>query len=120
VQLKPNSVAQALEAARKLRGSGASAGGEGEGGGGIGDVYAAQIAMAVKPNWEWPAQAQGSLSVVLFLKLNAAGRVLDVRVAESSGNAVFDSSAVAAVRVTQVLPPPPSPAHREIEISFSP
>jgi colicin import membrane protein len=115
---KPNAVAQALAAARKQSGGGA--GGEGESGGGIGDVYAAQIVMAVQPNWHWPAQAQGNLSVALYLKIDAVGRVLDVRVEESSGNSIFDSSAVSAVRVTQVLPPPPSPAYRAIILRFFP
>ena len=117
-KVKPNAVAQALAAARKQSGGGG--GGEGEGGGGIGDVYAAQIVMAVQPNWHWPAQAQGSLSVALYLKIDATGRVLAVRVEESSGNSIFDSSAVSAVRVTQVLPPPPSPAYREIILRFFP
>ena len=120
VKVKPNAVAQALAAARKHSG-GHSGGGGGEGeGGGIGEVYGAQIRMAVQPNWHWPAQAKGNLSVDLYLKLDATGRVLDVRVEESSGNAVFDSSAVSAVRVTHVLPPPPSPAYREIVLSFFP
>ena len=115
---KPNAVTQALAAARKQSGGGG--GDEGEGGGGIGDVYAAQIVMAVQPNWHWPAQARGGPSVALYLKLDATGRVLDVRVEGSSGNAIFDSSAVSAVRVTQVLPPPPSPAYREIILRFFP
>jgi colicin import membrane protein len=119
VKVKPNAVAQALATARKQSGGGGGEG-AGEGGGGIGDVYGAQIVMAVQPNWHWPAQAKGNLSVVLYLKIDAAGRVLDVRVEESSGNAVFDSSAVTAVRVTQVLPPPPSPAYREIILGFFP
>ena len=118
VKVKPNAVAQALAAARKH--SGGAGGGENEGGGGISDVYAAQIVMAVQPNWHWPAQAQGSLSVELYLKLDAVGRVLDVRVEKTSGNSIFDSSAVSAVRVTQVLPPPPSPAYREIILRFFP
>ena len=123
VKVKPNVVASALAAARKKsggQGGGGGGEGEGEGGGGIGDVYAAQIVMAVQPNWHWPAQAQGNLSVALYLKINAGGRVLDVRVEESSGNAIFDSSAVSAVRVTQVLPPPPSPAYYEIILRFFP
>jgi TonB family protein len=118
VKVKPNAVAQALAVARKQRGSGG--GGEGEAGGGIGDAYAAQIVMAVQPNWSWTAQAQGNLSVELYLKLDAAGRVLNVRVEKGSGNSIFDSSAVSAVRVTQVLPPPPSPAYRELIVRFSP
>ena len=123
LKVKPNAVAQALAAARKHSGGNSGGGGGegvGEGGGGIGDVYGAQIVMAVQPNWHWPAQAKGSLSVALYLKIDATGRVLDVRVEQSSGNAVFDSSAVSAVRVTQVLPPPPSPAYREIVLSFFP
>jgi len=123
LKVKPNAVAQALAAARKHSGGHSGGGGgegDGEGGGGIGDVYGAQIVMAVQPNWHWPAQAKGSLSVTLYLKIDATGRVLDVRVEESSGNAVFDSSAVTAVKVTQVLPRPPSPAYREIVLSFFP
>jgi colicin import membrane protein len=106
-----------LKFARKESGGG---GGEGAGGGAIGDIYGAQIVMAVQPNWHWPALAQGNLSVTLYLKINAAGRVLDVRVEASSGNALFDSSAVAAVRRTQTLPPPPSPAYNEIVLPFFP
>jgi TolA protein len=122
VKVKPNAVAQALAAARKKSGGhDGGGGGEGEGeGGGLGDVYGAQIVMAVQPNWSWAAQAKGSLSVALYLKIDATGRVLDVRVEQSSGNAAFDSSAVSAVRVTQVLPPPPSPAYREIVLTFFP
>jgi len=123
LKVKPNAVAQALAAARKQsggQGGGGGGEGEGEGGGGIGDIYGAQIVMAVQPNWHWPAQAKGGLSVALYLKIDAAGQVLDVRVEKSSGNAVFDSSAVSAVRVTQILPPPPSPAHREIILNFFP
>ena len=121
VQLKPNAVAQALAEARKRSGRGGGGGeGEGEGGGGIGDVWAAQVMLAVQENWHWPAQAGGNLSVALYLKLNAAGRVLDVRVQESSGNAVFDSSAATAVRVTQDLPPPPRPEYREVVLTFYP
>jgi colicin import membrane protein len=76
--------------------------------------------MAVQPNWHWPALAKGDLSVVLYLGIDAAGRVLDVRVEESSGNALFDSSAVAAVRRTQVLPRPPGPEYHNIVLPFFP
>jgi TonB family protein len=116
-KVKTNAVAQALAAARKQSGG---EGGADETGGGIGDAYAAQIVMAVQPNWHWPAQAQGNLSVALYLKIDATGRVLNVRVEESSGNSIFDSSAVSAVRVTQMLPPPPSPVYREIILRFFP
>ena len=115
----PNAVAQALAAARKQSGGGGGEG-EGEGGGGIGDIYGAQIVMAVQPNWHWHALAQGNLSVTLYLKVDATGLVLDVRVETSSGNPLFDSSAVAAVRRTHTLPPPPSPAFREIVLPFFP
>ena len=112
-------VNQALAVARQKSGGGGGEG-EGEGGGGIGDVYGAQIVMAVQPNWHWPALAQGNLSVTLYLRVDVTGLVLDVRVETSSGNPLFDSSAVAAVRRTHTLPPPPSPAFREIVLPFFP
>jgi len=116
---RPNAVADALQAARQESSVGGSPGVV-AGGGSIADIYGAQIVMAVQPNWHWPALAQGDLSVTLYLKIDAVGRVLDVRVNSSSGNALFDSSAVAAVRRTQVLPTPPSPAFHEIVLPFFP
>ena len=114
---QPGVVAEALKHALKQSGGGGSTGSTG---GSIEEVYGAQIVMAVQPNWSWPPLAQGNLSVTLYLKVDATGRVLDVRVEASSGNPSFDSSAVAAVRRTQTLPPPPTPAHNEIVLSFFP
>jgi TonB family protein len=113
---KSNVISDALKLALKKSGGGGASGG----GGGVADVYGAQIVMAVQPNWHWPALAQGNLTVTLYLKIDASGRVLDVRVEASSGNPLFDSSAVAAVRRTQALPPPPSPAYNEIVLPFFP
>jgi TonB family protein len=119
---RSGSVERALAIARKQSGgSGGGGGGEGagEGGGGLGDIYAAQIMLAVRPNWSWPAQTR-NLAVGLYIKIDAAGAVLDARVENSSGNAAFDSSAVSAVRMTGYLPPPPGPQYREIVMNFYP
>jgi TonB family protein len=111
----PGVITEALKVAKESSGGGEVAG---KAGGGIEDIYGAQIVMAVQPNWRWPAMARGDLSVSLYLKIDATGRVLDVRVAASSGNPLFDSSAEDAVRRTQALPPPPSPAYNEIVLPF--
>ena len=114
---QPAVIADALKVARQKS---ENAGEGGSAGASVGDVYGARIVMAVQPNWHWPPLARGNLTVALYLKIDAVGRVLDVRVAESSGNPLFDSSAVAAVRSTQTLPPPPGPAYQDIILPFAP
>ena len=53
------------------------------------------------------------------IKLDPSGRVLDCKVEKSSGRPDYDASAVNAVIRTGTLPPPPTPAQRDIIISFN-
>ncbi len=93
--------------------------GSGPGGGGIYDVYAGLVILAVKPNWSMPTYSRQNISVLVRIKLDPSGRVLDCSIERSSGRADFDASAMNAVIRTGTLPPPPSPAQQDIAINFN-
>lgn len=117
-----SAVANALaKAQREARGTGGGGGGEGDGpgGGGLYDVYAGMVVMAVRPNWSMPTYSREPLVAYVRVKLDPAGQVLDASLERSSGRADFDASAVNAVRRTQNLPKPPTPAQQEIVIAFN-
>ncbi|HIU17486.1 MAG TPA: cell envelope integrity protein TolA [Candidatus Avidesulfovibrio excrementigallinarum] len=117
-----SAVANALaQAKREARGTGGGGGGEGDGpgGGGLYDVYAGMVVMAVRPNWSMPTYSRDPLVAYVRVKLDPAGQVLDASLERSSGRADFDASAVNAVRRTQTLPKPPTPAQQEIVIAFN-
>ena len=117
-----SAVANALaKAQREAKGTGGGGGGEGDGpgGGGLYDVYAGMVVMAVRPNWSMPTYSRDPLVAYVRVKLDPNGQVLDASLERSSGRADFDASAVNAVRRTQNLPKPPTPAQQEIVIAFN-
>ncbi|WP_294557015.1 cell envelope integrity protein TolA [uncultured Mailhella sp.] len=93
--------------------------GDGPGGGGIYDVYAAQVILAVQPNWSMPTYSRNNIVVQVRIKLDKQGRVLDCHIERSSGRPEFDASAVNAIIRTKTLPPPPTPAQQDLVISFN-
>ena len=58
-------------------------------------------------------------TVQVRIKLDKSGNVLDCRIEKSSGNNVFDASAVNAVNRTKQLPQPPTPAQQNLLINFN-
>lgn len=60
--------------------------------------YVAAIQQRIADNWSRPPSARLGMQSVLEIQLVPTGRVVDVRVVESSGNAAFDRSAEQAVR----------------------
>ena len=93
--------------------------GSGNGGGGIYDVYAAQVILAVQPNWSMPTYSRQNLVVQVRIRLDISGTVLSAEIVEGSGRADFDASAVNAVLRTKVLPKPPTKEQQDLIISFN-
>lgn len=93
--------------------------GDGPGGGGIYDVYAAQVILAVQPNWSMPTYSRVNMVVQVHIKLDKQGKVLSCDIERSSGRPEFDASAVNAVIRTGTLPPPPTAAQQDLVISFN-
>nr|VFK20526.1 MAG: colicin import membrane protein [Candidatus Kentron sp. LPFa] len=85
-------------------------------------AYVADIKSAVNRNWIKTAGATKGLQCKLKVVQIPTGEVIDVSVIESSGNAAFDRSAVAAVFKSSPLPSPRDPSifDRNIVLTFSP
>lgn len=60
--------------------------------------YTDVISARIENNWSRPPSARLGMQVVLEIQLVPTGRVVDVSIVESSGNAAFDRSAEQAVR----------------------
>lgn len=120
-----NAVERALaEARRESGGFGGGGGGEGEGpgGGGLLNVFLGQIKMAVRPNWQFTSASRRSIACLVRVRLDADGNVLNAQVEQSSGNPVFDASAVNAVVRTGALrqfPAPPGPEYYDLAVNFN-
>lgn len=76
---------------------------------GIVDQYTGLILEAIGQNWLVPPGTNPSLVTQLAISLGAAGKVSNVQIVKSSGNALLDQSAVAAVYKASPLPLPTDP-----------
>lgn len=120
-----NAVEQALAQARKgASGNRGGGGGEGDGpgGGGLGDVYIGQVMLAVRPNWGFASPGRRGLACVVRVNVDLQGVVQRTEVAQSSGSAQFDASAVnAIVRTSNAgqFPPPPGPEYTDLDLVFT-
>ena len=103
------------------------AGGDGKGGGGqlVGLeflAYRQQVINLIHQRWTNAVTQPGLVAVVIFA-LAADGKISDVRLQKSSGNAAYDSSALRAVQIAGPLPPPPARYQKDFEefqIEFHP
>jgi TonB family protein len=75
-----------------------------------GDEYATAVHDAIKRNWNVPAALVNELSgkvTGVIVRVDADGTLKAPQLRQSSGNDLFDDSAVGAVRATGQVPPPP-------------
>jgi TonB family protein len=87
-------------------------GGEGKGGGGqlVGlefIAYRQQVINTIKAQWTNVIARPGLVAAVRF-EIAPDGQVSNVRLAQPSGNAAYDASALRAVQHVGQLPPPPA------------
>ncbi|HVY55914.1 MAG TPA: cell envelope integrity protein TolA, partial [Thermodesulfobacteriota bacterium] len=89
------------------------------------NLYKDKVHRKISRNWSMPpgVPTDGSLVAGVFFRVDQTGRVFDVRINSSSGNAAFDEYCVSAIRRSAPLPPPPSEFAKEaeqdgIEVSF--
>ena len=122
---KGSSVERALaEAKRNAGGFGGGGGGEGDGpgGGGLLDVYMGQVLMAVRANWQYASASRNPLVCAVRVHVDASGKVLQARIEQSSGNALYDTTAVNAVTRTGAsgqFPVPPEPSYQDLLLTFN-
>ncbi|PIE83120.1 MAG: protein TolA [Candidatus Contendobacter odensis] len=85
-----------------------------------------QIKPYVKRRWAVPPGSHGGLSCELLISVSRSGAVTGVKIARSSGNRLFDNSAVTAVRNASPLPMPGDDyqakyiSQQSLRIKFSP
>lgn len=88
------------------------------------EQYTALIQQRVNQNWSRPFGSAKGLKCRMKVRLTPSGEVLDAAVVRSSGNPVFDRSAVNAVYKAAPLPLPSDPTlfdnFREIDFIFDP
>lgn len=70
------------------------------------DRYKNLILQSISQNWLVPPNTSKNSSVVVLIRLGAGGVVLNVSLAQSSGNSTLDNSAIAAVYKSSPLPVP--------------
>jgi colicin import membrane protein len=76
------------------------------------DSYYALITRKIWSEWIYPYLDTEGLEVIISIKIDRDGKVLSHIVEKTSGNMLFDSSAVKAISKASPLPPP----HVEMEI----
>jgi TonB family protein len=74
--------------------------------------YSGLIKQRVENSWQIPAGSRSDLACTLRISLADDGRVVDVQIFQSSGDAVFDATAVKAVQTASPLPVPADPVAR--------
>jgi colicin import membrane protein len=74
---------------------------------GVVDQYKGLILEAIAQQWLVPPGTDPTLASQLMITLSADGKVQNVQLIKSSGNALLDQSAVAAVYKASPLPMPP-------------
>lgn len=68
------------------------------------ESYRSRIRKRIESNWSRPPSARTGMRCVLSIQLVPTGRIVNVEVRESSGNAAFDRSAMQAVKKVEVFP----------------
>ena len=76
------------------------------------DSYYALVHRKIWSEWIYPETGSAGLEVIITVKLDRDGKVISHEIEKSSGNSLFDRSALKAITKASPLPPPPT----EIEI----
>ena len=74
--------------------------------GGGGD-YSSLISRMIWQQWFYPDMGKSGLEVIISIRIAKDGRVISQRIERSSGDVLFDRSAMNAILKASPLPPPP-------------
>jgi len=90
--------------------------GSGRGVGKAVDLYYSMITQKVWEQWTYPDLKASGLEVIILIKIDKHGRIVFQEVEKSSGDLLFDRSAIKALSKASPLPPPPQ--EMEIGVRF--
>jgi len=71
------------------------------------ESYYAVIFQKIWSEWIYPDIDTSDLEIVISIKIDSTGEIVSQQVEESSGNKIFDRSALKAIIKASPLPPPP-------------
>jgi len=80
------------------------------------ESYAALIIQKIQSKWIHPVFESRNLEAIISFRMDKDGNVISYKIEKSSGNKLFDHSAVRAILKSSPLPP--HPVEREIEVRF--
>lgn len=80
--------------------------------------YLRNVQEHVKAQWK-PSEEEASKSGVIFFKIDKDGRVKDLKIKVSTGDAKLDQRMVKAIEEASPLPKPPQILENEISLDFS-
>jgi colicin import membrane protein len=80
------------------------------------ESYSALIFERIHREWIWPDFDVSDLESIISFKVTKEGAVVSQKLKKSSGNTIFDRSAMKAVLKASPLPPPP--VEQEVEVRF--
>jgi colicin import membrane protein len=86
-------------------------------GGGSADYYS-MITKEIWQQWVYPDTGKKDIQAIISVKILRDGTAIVQKVEKSSGNALFDRSAIRAIAKASPLPPPPQ--EMEIGVRFYP
>jgi colicin import membrane protein len=80
------------------------------------DSYYALITQKIWSEWIYPDFGSARFEVIVSIKIDSEGKVVSQAIEETSGNMLFDRSALKAISKASPLPPPP--VEMEIGVRF--
>ncbi len=80
------------------------------------NAYVALIREKIWSEWIYPDLNSSGLEVIISFMIDKEGKVTSPKIVESSGNNLYDYSAVKAILKASPLPPPA--VEEEVEIRF--
>lgn len=80
--------------------------------------YYSLIAQTIEQGWVYPGRNISGLEAIISITINKDGEIIIQEIKKSSGDVLYDRSAIKAITNASPLPPPPEGFDTDIELLF--
>ncbi len=80
--------------------------------------YYSLIEQTIEQGWVYPGRDISGLEAIISITINKDGRIIIQEIKKSSGDVLYDRSAIKAITNASPLPPPPEGFDTDIELLF--